>query len=79
MVVVGRVRLPRQGVVLAAHLRRRHPLLLLPPVAEPDPDDLLLQLEVVGEDADLLGAGLWRLEEVLLQGALDAYLDKEGC
>ena len=56
-------------------LRRRHPLLLLPPVAEPHPDHLLLQLEAVGQVGDLLGGGLRVLVEVLLEGSLDGDLD----
>ena len=47
--VVGRVSLPRQGVVLAAHVGGRHPLLLLPPIAKPDPDHLLLEAKLLGQ------------------------------
>ena len=51
------------GVPVGPDLRRGHPLLLLPPVAEPDPDDLLLQLEAVRQGGDLLRRGLWVLLE----------------
>ena len=47
----------------------------LSPVAEPDPHDLLLQLEAVGQHADLLGRRLRRLVKVLLQRPLDRHLD----
>ncbi len=62
-------------VPVGAELRRRHPLLLLPAIAEPDPDDLLLQLERVRQGGDLLGRRLRVLVEVLLEGGLDAHLD----
>ena len=54
---------------------RRHALLLLPPVAEPHPHHLLLELQAVGQVCDLLRRGLGALEEVALQCALDAHLD----
>ena len=60
---------------VGSDLRRRHPLLLLPAVAKPHPDDLLLQLEAVGEGGDLLCGRLGVLVEVLLECALDADLD----
>lgn len=56
-------------------LGRGHPLLLLPPVAEPDSHHFLLQLQGVCEAGDFLGGGLGILVEVLLQGTLDRDLD----
>ena len=53
----------------------RHALLLLASIAEPHAHHLLLQLEHVGEMADLLGGGLRVLLKVGLQGALDGLLD----
>ena len=63
------------GVPVRTELRRRHPLLLLPPVAEPHPHHLFLQLEAVRQCRDLLRRRLRVLVEVLLQRALDADLD----
>ena len=40
--VVRGVSLASEGVVLPAHVGGSHPLLLLPPVAEPHPDHLSL-------------------------------------
>ena len=74
-VVVRRIRFPRERIVLAAHLRRRHPLLLLPPVAKPHAHHLLVQLQRVGETRDLLGRRLRRLVKVLLQRPLHRHLD----
>lgn len=54
----------------------RHSLLLLPPVAEPHSNHLLLQLEAVGEAGDLLCGGLWVLIEMLFQSAF--YTDLYG-
>ena len=64
--VVRGVSLASQRVVLPAHVGGRHPLLLLPPVAKPDPDHLLLQLELLCQYGDLLGGGLWTLEKMML-------------
>ena len=58
-----------------SQLWRRHPLLLLPPIAEPHPHHLLLQLQTVCQVGDLLRRRLGVLVEVLLKGALDADLD----
>ena len=55
--------------------RRRHPLLLLPPIAEPHTHHLLLQLQLVGELRDLRRRRLRLLQEVTLQGALHRHLD----
>ena len=63
------------GVPVWAHLRGRHPLLLLTAVAEPYPHHLLLKLEAVREVRDLLRGGLGVLVKVLLQGSLYADLD----
>jgi hypothetical protein len=46
-VIVGGLGLAREWVILPAHLGRGHPLLLLAPVAEPDPHHLLLQLQAL--------------------------------
>ena len=67
--VVRGVSLAGQGVVLPAHVGGSHPLLLLPPVAEPDAHDLLLQLEAVGQRRDLLRRGL----RVLLGTASNSF------
>lgn len=44
---------------------RRHPLLLLSPIAEPHPYHLLFQLQTVRQRGDLLGGRLGLLVEVL--------------
>ena len=67
---------PERRRVWAVGHRRGHALLLLPPVAEPDADHFLLQLERVGQGGDLLGRRFRLLVEVLLQGSLDAHLDR---
>lgn len=78
-VTAGVTRVTADGVDpvqrILAHVGRRHPLLLLTPIAEPHADDLLLQLEAVRQVGDLLGRGLGILVEVLLQGPLDGHLD----
>lgn len=61
---------------VAQRVRRRHPLLLLPSVAEPHPDHLLLELETVREGRDLLGGGFRLFVEVLLEGPFDGDLDR---
>ena len=63
------------NICLTSQVGRCHPLLLLPTVAEPNPDDLLLQLQRLGKAGDLLGGRLRTLVEVLLEGALDRHLD----
>lgn len=55
--------------------RGRHAFFLLASVAEPDPHDLLFQLQAVGQVGDLLRRGFRALEEVALQRAFDANLD----
>ena len=60
--IVGVVGSHGSGIALVVHtagvlgpaVGRRHPLLLLTPVAKPDPHHLLLQLEAVGEAGNLL-------------------------
>ena len=52
-------------------------LLLLAPVAEPDPDHLSLHVEVVGHVADVLAGGLWVLVEGPLQRNPDGRVN--GC
>lgn len=59
----------------ARQSRRRHALLFLPAVAEPDPDDLLLQLQSVRQRGDLLRGWFGTLEEVAFQRAFYAHLD----
>lgn len=61
--------------VAPERVRRRHPLLLLPPVAEPHPHHFLLQLQTVRQRADLLRRGLRLLVEVLLEGPFHGHLD----
>lgn len=61
---------------VAERVRRGHPLLLLPSVAEPHSDHLLLQLEAVREGGDLLGGGFRLFVEMLLEGALHRHLDR---
>lgn len=64
------------AVLRAAHgVRRRHALLLLPPVAEPHAHHLLLQLQRVGQRRDLLRGRFGLLVEVLLQRPLDGNLN----
>jgi len=63
---------PVEGIL--SHVWWGHSLFLLPPVAEPDPDHLLLELQAVGQVGDLLRRGLGVLVEVLLQGTLDGHL-----
>lgn len=72
--VVRRISLSSQRIVFSAHVRRCHPLLLLPTVAEPHPHHLLVQPQLLRQQGDLLGAGLGALEEVLLQRLLDGHL-----
>ena len=56
---------PRPGQQLAVRADNRcHALLLLTTVAEPDPYNLLLQLQVVGQVRDFLRRGLRLLDEV---------------
>lgn len=55
-------------------VRRRHPLFLLPPIAEPHSHNLLFELQAVGQRGYLLGRGLGLLVEVLLEGALHRHL-----
>lgn len=81
LVVVARVHAVR-GLHAAVHhagvterVGRRHPLLLLPPVAEPHPHHLLLELQRVRQRRDLLRRRLGLLVEVLLQRALHRHLD----
>lgn len=56
--------------------RRRHSLLLLPPVAEPHAHHLLLQLQRVRQRSDLLCGGFGTLEKVRLQNPFHADLDR---
>ena len=56
--------------------RGRHPLLLLPPVAEPHSHHLLLQLQLVGQLRDLGGGRLGALDEVRLQRPFHRHLDR---
>lgn len=46
----------------------------LAPVIEPNSDQFLLQSELPSDAADLLGCGLWALQEELLQVVSDATL-----
>ena len=54
---------------------RRHALLLLAPVAEPDAHHFFLELEVVGQVRDLLRRRLGLLDEVRLQRSFHRHLD----
>lgn len=58
-----------------AYTRRCHPLLLLPPVAEPNTNHLLFQLQTVRQCGDLLRRRFRTFEEVALQGPFNAHLD----
>lgn len=60
----------------AERVRRRHPLLLLPPIAEPDADDFLLQLQRIRQRGDLLGRGFGLLVEMLFQRSLHRDFDR---
>lgn len=73
---VSRAPAVRIGSLVRRRLsRRRHALLLLPPVAEPHAHHLLLQLQRVRQRGDLLRGGLGTLEKVRLQNPLHADLD----
>jgi len=79
VIVVIRTRPAAVGLYqLAARTRarddRRHPLLLLSPVAEPDSDHFLLELQFVGESGDVGGSRLGLFEEVRLEDSLDGHL-----
>ena len=56
-----------QRVASLADIRRGHPLFLLPAVAEPHPDDLLLQLKSFRRSHNFLGRRFRVLLEVGLQ------------
>ena len=61
---------PDGYLVNAALSCKFHPLLLLPLVAEPDPDHVLLEVQLLGDGCDLLSAGPRLHGEVSLQRAL---------
>jgi len=78
--IVARGRVPRAPAVRIRSLvlrlsRRRHALLLLPPVAEPHAHHLLLQLQRVRQRRDLRRRRFGTLEKVRLQNPLHAHLD----
>ena len=75
LIVVGSIVFPREGVVLFSYVGRRQPLLLLPSVAEPNSDNLLLQLERVGKSGELRRRWFGVFAEVMLESSLNGDLD----
>ena len=61
---------------VAERVRRCHPLLLLPPVTEPHPHHLFLQLKAVRQRGDLLRGRFRLFVKVLLKRALHRHLDR---
>lgn len=63
-----------EGVVDITEMWRGQSFLFLATVAEPHPDNFLLELEGISKDAKLCRRRFWILAKALLEGSLDGHL-----